>query len=311
MSLKAKLTLPNNGNSTTQADVDAVEALHQDGYCVLRRLMPHDSINQMNRDLDRTFQNTPCSEGLFYGNWTRRFGGLLKRSDVAKTLAMHPIILSLVESILNPHCESIQLSLMQAIEVSPDAPAQVPHRDQDSWGGEKGKMEYMVSVMWPLTPFRRQNGATVVWPGSNHINPSIEEMLTGGIPAEMDPGDALIFLGSTMHAQGANRTSLARRGLVISYCLGWLKPHENQWLVYPPEIARTFSPELAALVGYRRHKPNLNNYEGQCPSILLKDILPDYIPSMDEFPDHLNQMINAFRHIQAQRAQSVTVDERQ
>ena len=85
----------------------------------------------------------------------------------------------------------------------------------------------------------------------------------------MKPGSALLFLGSTLHGAGANRTADVRRGLVVGYSLGWLKPYENQWLAYPPEVARHFSAELAALVGYRQHRPNLGNYEGQCPSILL------------------------------------------
>jgi ectoine hydroxylase-related dioxygenase (phytanoyl-CoA dioxygenase family) len=85
----------------------------------------------------------------------------------------------------------------------------------------------------------------------------------------MGPGDALVFLGSTLHGAGENRTDEPRRGVVVGYSLGWLKPYENQWLAYPPEVASTFSPELAALVGYRQHRPNLGNYEGQCPSILL------------------------------------------
>lgn len=39
--------------------------------------------------------------------------------------------------------------------------------------------------------------------------------------------------------------------MIVSYALGWLKPYENQWLAYPPEVARRFSRDLAALVGYR------------------------------------------------------------
>jgi len=62
--------------------------------------------------------------------------------------------------------------------------------------------------------------------------------------------------------------------MIISYCLGWLKPYENQWLAYPPEIARIFPSELAALAGYQQHRPNLGNYEGQCPSILLDGQTP-------------------------------------
>ena len=67
----------------------------------------------------------------------------------------------------------------------------------------------------------------------------------------------------------------------MSYCLGWLKPYENQWLAYPPEVARGFPPELAALVGYRQHRPNLGNYEGQCPSVLLQRHVPERLAATD------------------------------
>ena len=82
-------------------------------------------------------------------------------------------------------------------------------------------------------------------------------------------------------ARGGNASNDIRRGAIVSYCLGWLKPYENQWLAYPPHIARTFSPELAALVGYRQHRPNLGNYEGQCPSVLLEDKVPERLAATD------------------------------
>jgi hypothetical protein len=69
--------------------------------------------------------------------------------------------------------------------------------------------------------------------------------------------------------------------MIISYCLGWLKPYENQWLVYPPDVARTFAPDLAALVGYQQHRPNLGNYEGRCPSILLGEDTPEHLGAID------------------------------
>ncbi len=57
--------------------------------------------------------------------------------------------------------------------------------------------------------------------------------------------------------------------MIVSYSLGWLKPYELPWLAYPPEIAKSFAPELAALAGYRAHRPNLGTHEGRCPSHLL------------------------------------------
>ena len=67
-----------------------------------------------------------------------------------------------------------------------------------------------------------------------------------------------------------------RRAIVIGYSLGWLKPYENLWLSYHPHIAKSFPAELAELAGYVQHRPNLGNFEGQCPSILLRDNVPEF-----------------------------------
>ena len=144
-----------------------------------------------------------------------------------------------------------------------------------------GEVEYLVNVMWPFTRYTSENGATVVWPNSHGSKALDPDQPEGELPVELDPGSALLFLGSTLHGAGGNASDEVRRGAIVSYCLGWLKPYENQWLAYPPEIARTFDPELAALVGYAQHRPNLGNFEGQCPSVLLKDELPDRIGAID------------------------------
>jgi ectoine hydroxylase-related dioxygenase (phytanoyl-CoA dioxygenase family) len=224
------------------------------------------------------FARTPFCEGFFYGERTKRFGGVLKRSGRAEAFVRHPIVLEVVNAVLGPYCDRFQLNLTQALQIHPGQKAQPPHRDQDMWGGPKGEIEYLVNVMWPLGPYRAENGATIVYPGS-HIGGTGQ---ASPVAAEMDPGDALLFLGSTLHCGGANTTDEPRTGLIVSYSLGWLKPYENQWLVYPPEIARTFSPELAKLVGYQQHRPNLGNYEGRCPSVLLSGDVDDHLGAVDE-----------------------------
>jgi ectoine hydroxylase-related dioxygenase (phytanoyl-CoA dioxygenase family) len=182
---------------------------------------------------------------------------------------------------LLPWCDRIALNLTQAIEIHPGALPQAPHRDQDMWGGPKGSLEYLVNVMWPLAPFSRENGGTRLWPGS-HCDPEVDGLEEAdAIVPHLAPGDALVFLGSTLHGGGGNIAVARRRGIVVSYCLGWLKPFELQWLVYPPPIARHFSPDLAALVGYAQHRPNLGNVEGQCPSILLRGDVSDHLPAID------------------------------
>jgi ectoine hydroxylase-related dioxygenase (phytanoyl-CoA dioxygenase family) len=243
--------------------------LRRDGYCVLREVAPSGKIAELEAELAPRFRQTPFCEGHFNGFRTKRFHGLLKRSKGAASLIANETILGIAEEILLPFCDTLQLNLTQAVEIFPGALAQVPHRDQDMWPGKTGEIEYGLNVMWPLTSFTAENGGTLVWPGSHRRQDERSLLPEQAIAPELGPGDVLMFLGSTLHGGGANLTLAPRRGILVSYCLGWLKPYENMWLTYPPEIAASFPPELRDLIGYRRHRPNLGNYDGQCPSILF------------------------------------------
>jgi ectoine hydroxylase-related dioxygenase (phytanoyl-CoA dioxygenase family) len=268
--------------------------LARDGYCIISDAIPESEVRRLDEELRPSFEATPFCEGGFYGERTKRFGRLLARSPLARRFVAHPLILGMAETILGPWCDCVQLNLTQAIALHPGALPQLPHRDQDMWRGVIGETEYLVNVMWPFTDYRADNGATLIWPKSHGASALAAEPESGPVVAEMRPGSALIFLGSTLHGAGGNISSDIRRGMIVSYCLGWLKPYENQWLAYPPAVARHFDPELAALVGYRQHRPNLGNFEGQCPSILLGDDVSERLGAVDALRPDQQQLVEAY-----------------
>ena len=143
-------------------------------------------------------------------------------------------------------------------------------------------------------PSGADRSTTLIWPDSHGERALDSEPKGAPVVAEMRPGAALLFLGSTLHGAGGNATAAVRRGMIVSYCLGWLKPYENQWLAYPPPVARRFAPELAALVGYRQHRPNLGNYEGRCPSILLGDADKGPLGAVDALRPDQAELVEAF-----------------
>ena len=292
--------------SPPDAGADALASgLLADGYLIAPGLLDPDTLDRLSSELDPHFRAASFGSGMFYGAETKRFGAVLKRSHAARDLVMHPTVLRVAERAIGAWCQCLQLNLTQAIEIHPGAPVQAPHRDQDMWAGPKGAMQYMVNVMWALDDFTADNGATRLWPKS-HLGPP-DEMLPDdlAIPAVMPRGSALFFLGSTLHSGGANRSAKPRRGLIMSYCLGWLKPWENQWLAYPPDVARTFPAELAALAGYRQHLPSLGNYEGQCPSILLAGAPPpDHPPFTDALKDEQYELMRQYYDALAAREMS-------
>ena len=279
-------------------DVDALPApageLVRRGYAIVRGAADPAFMLGLSAGLDERFDRTPFSVGPFHGHRTKRFHRLLARCEQSADLVMHAGVLAAARTILGPWCDFAEINLTQGVEIHPGAPAQVPHSDQNMWPMPKGSMELCVNVFWPLVDFTAENGATRIWPAS-HFRPR-----TAGDPlpepeiCTMSPGDALIVLGSTVHAAGANRTDAPRRALIVSYCLGWLKAYENQSLAYDAEFVRTLDPELAAMLGYRWHRPNLGTYDGQCPSLLLGDEVPDALATVDALSPEHEQAVAAF-----------------
>src|SRR3546814_12775287 len=115
---------------------------------------------------------------------------------------------------------------------------QFPHRDQDMWRGADGTEEYLVNVLWPLTPFTKENGATRIFPKSHGVKGMAKSDLGQPIFAEGKPGAAICFLGSTAHGAGSNLRQALRRGVPVSYSLGWLTRYENLWRASLPEVGR-------------------------------------------------------------------------
>lgn len=245
------------------------ESIRRDGFVVIPGLVDPALVAALDQDFARPFAETPFSQGAFFGNRTRRFGRALIRSRNSWPLVQDPVILAIAEHFLSPWSDGVQLNLTQGIAVHPGAPAQLPHRDEDMWPGPKGEIEYMLNVIWPFTRFTHETGATRIWRASHVEDRAAFVPNERCVSVEAGPGDAIVWLGSTLHGQGENSSDEVRRGMAVAYSLSWLKQYENQYLAYPPEIARSFPRELAELVGYRQLPPNLNNYEARSPMTLL------------------------------------------
>ena len=269
--------------------------LLRSGFCILRNTVPPQLIQRMSGALDDRFDQTPFCVGAFHGERTKRFHRLLARAHEAVALVIHRPVLESVRTALGQWCDFPEINLTQGVEIHPGASAQIPHSDQSMWPIPKGTMELCVNVFWPLGPFSSENGATRVWPRTHHGLWDRREGLGDPVVCEMEAGDALIILGSIVHAAGANRSSMPRRAAIVSYCLGWLKAYENQSLAYSSQFVRSLPAEIAAMLGYKWHRPNLGTFDGQCPSVLLTpEAPPEHLATIDALsPDH-QQLVAQF-----------------
>ncbi len=245
------------------------EILERDGCVVIEGVLDRDQLDGLAAELAPHFEAVPDCAGDFYGYATKRLSGLIAKSRTCQSMAIEPVILGVMDHFLLRGCRGYHLNLTQAIRIGPGEPQQVIHRDDLMFNFVHPEFEAMINTMWAVGDFTKENGATHVVPGSHKWPLDRQAQPHEEAQGVMKAGSVLIWLGSLQHGGGANRTKRPRTGIVHSYCLGWLRQAEPQYLAVPREIARTLPERLQRLLGYFVHEPNLGSLEGQDPIGLL------------------------------------------
>jgi ectoine hydroxylase-related dioxygenase (phytanoyl-CoA dioxygenase family) len=150
-----------------------------------------------------------------------------------------------------------QLHLTQVISVFPGETEQPLHRDELAWDFFPFPTDYDVqcNTIWAMTDFTVENGATRVLTGTHELGQKVtsaEAQVGRAVErAEMKRGSAFFYTGKVFHGAGANHSDAVRQGINITYCVGWVRQEENQYLSTPIEVARTLDDDLLKLMGYQ------------------------------------------------------------
>jgi ectoine hydroxylase-related dioxygenase (phytanoyl-CoA dioxygenase family) len=244
---------------------EIVAAMERDGAVIVTDFLSFDVLERFNRELDPLLGNARPGHGgefvndmvaAFFGDSVRHVAGLAgKSSTFVDEVLVHPVYEGVAAAVLGAVCEQHILNIGHVMDRGPGAQRQYLHRDQLVWHHVPASTgEIQVSSVVALDDFTADNGATVVAPGSHRWpwdrRPTESELVVAAMPA----GSAVLYLGSTIHAGGTNSTTDTwRRGIHVSYCAGWLRTEENQYLVTGPDRVRTMSAQARKLLGYTAH----------------------------------------------------------
>ena len=257
-------------NSNTPSDVVAATLL-QEGGVIVRNLAAGDLIDKINQDLREPLDSKGHEfENDFNGYKTRRLGAILGLSRSSAELLTNSLALEVADAVLKRHCDNYQVGSMTAIEIHPGETPQILHRDGDFYPIAIPGVEFQLQAMWALSDFTEENGATrvvtdrdVLKGVKNADTEAFENIDESTVSqAVMPKGSVFFWLQSTIHGGGANTASTPRLGLFISYCLGWLRQEDNQYLLMPREVAESFPENVSRLLGYQAHGKYLGIYPG-------------------------------------------------
>jgi ectoine hydroxylase-related dioxygenase (phytanoyl-CoA dioxygenase family) len=271
------LTLPRLSADATAEEVSATLIEH--GAVIIERLLDDATCERLAHELDPWLELTPVGADDFSGRTTRRTGGLLTKCPTSAQVVAHPLVLDVVERTLWPKKTTFQLHLTQSIAIGPGGAAQHLHRDH--WCFDffpfPRDVDVEVSTIWALTDFDEENGATRVVPDSHRTPDDTVYTPADSLPASMPRGSVVLYLGSTVHGGGANRSDAVRVGINIDYVLGWLRQEENQYLTYTLDEVREMPERIQRLLGYEPGAYALGYVDGgRSPmTILTGDHNPD------------------------------------
>jgi ectoine hydroxylase-related dioxygenase (phytanoyl-CoA dioxygenase family) len=240
-----------------------VDGLHEYGAVIVEGVISPDLLARFNAELDpllekvspdRRYLNPAIDQ--FYGDRVRQITGMASQSRVfGEEILCHPFYGSLCDAILGPSCSSYQLNVAQVMDRGPGADQQLLHRDEAVWVHlPKPHPEVELASVIALVDFTAEIGATVVVPGSHRWEPERRPKRDEFACAEMPAGSAVVYLGSTIHAGGRNSTrDRWRRGMHMSFVVGWLRTEDNNYLSTPPAVARALPRRSQELLGYAAH----------------------------------------------------------
>lgn len=255
------------------ADPDAVcAALDGAGVAIIEDLLAADVVARVNDEVEAAVAAADPDAELFnpvlqafHGPHTKQVTGV---PGISRTFAVdvmcHPLLLALCDRVLLPSCARYQLNLGHLLQRGPGAGEQILHRDEVVWSDvPMPHPELQLASVIAFVDFTRENGATRIVPGSHRwpdrqLSPAEQAAVPRPEPdqiayAEMPAGSAVVYSGGTIHGGGANTTDIPRRGAHLSYCLGWLRTEENNYLSTPPAVAATLPRRAQELLGYALH----------------------------------------------------------
>ena len=244
---------------------DVIAALERSGGVVIEDFLAPATLEGLRADLMPLLERQANGRDSFSGRQTRRLSALFAHTRHCAAIATHPLYLPAAEHFV---CRSrdvwvgerrrsvaadIRIGVTQAIQIGPGQAAQPLHRDDTAflWRHPTGGREGRVQVICALSDFTAENGGTLVIPGSHLWDDDRKPDPEAAIPTVMRAGSALIFLGSTFHAGGANSTrDEVRTAASMALDASNVRQEENMYLALSPAVVASYPEQIQRLLGW-------------------------------------------------------------
>mmetsp|Transcript_31653 Transcript_31653/g.39005 ORF Transcript_31653/g.39005 Transcript_31653/m.39005 type:complete len:185 (-) Transcript_31653:448-1002(-) len=139
-----------------------IQSLRENGYAIIENFLSEERTIAMKEELTTLTNRLPIGRNDFEGYKTKRIYALFAKTRSFDDLAIHPLLLEVIEEILGMH--QVLLSSPVGIEVGPGEVEQLAHRDDGKYPIPEPHQEVIMNSMWAFDDFTDSNGSTVIYP---------------------------------------------------------------------------------------------------------------------------------------------------
>ena len=248
---------------------ELIAVIDRDGGAIVEDFVTSAIIDELKSALLPKIAGVSAGRDDFSGFATRRMSALFAKTRRVADMVVHPLFLGIAEHFVNQplvygageHARSVRPGLRigaaQLIQIGPGQGAQPLHRDHWAmlWRYPDYGRQVRLQIMLAVSEFTEENGATLVVPGSHTWGEDRVADPSEAVPAVMQAGSALFFLGSTHHGGGTNRTTdQYRTGLTAGLDAASVRQEENMYLALSPEVVKSYPEPIQRLLGWS-HTP--------------------------------------------------------
>lgn len=242
-----------------------MEELERDGFVIIKDLLTKEQLETVKAET-KALLPPLTGRNNFEGEKTQRLYSVIEKTLGCNPLVEHPIILGLLDRVLQPN---YLLSQLQVINILPGEAQQPIHYDDGFYPIARPRPAYGAATVWAIDAFTEDNGATVTIPGSHKWGDEMPSDGDENVSAVMPAGSVIFFLGTLWHGGGENRSPNNRLAVTAQYCEPWCRPQENFSLSTSTERVKMCSEHIQRMLGYSIHPPFMGFVDGKHPKRLL------------------------------------------
>lgn len=244
------LPLPTDDFEQARAD------LHEQGLCCVPNVLTPDQLQRAQQALYQAAAEDEANSAVTHdfpldpNNANQRVWNLLMRNTVFAELAANETALRFVTELLG---WPALLSNISGNIANPGTCRGVLHADQGFVAQPWPERAQGLNVAWCLDDFTKDNGATLVAPGSHsHHRPPAPDEQVDMVALEAPAGSIFVFESRLWHQTGDNITKdQTRAGVFAFYTTPVYRTQENWFLTLDDAFLSGASDELLTLLAYK------------------------------------------------------------